>query len=77
MAGGAERLPRPDELADPAARVVCLARFAHHELMAVELFAWALLTWPELPRPMQRGMLAILAEEEGLDEDDLERLGLA
>ena len=48
LVGGAERLPRPAHLGDPAARARCLARFAHHELMAVELFAWALLRWPGL-----------------------------
>jgi uncharacterized ferritin-like protein (DUF455 family) len=57
-------LPRPRELADRDARARCLARFAHHELMAVELFAWALLRWPELPQPMRLGMLAILGEEQ-------------
>ena len=49
MQGGSPRLPRPGELRDPKARIHCLARFAHHELMAVELFAWALLRWPDLP----------------------------
>ena len=57
-------LPRPHQLADRDARARCLARFAHHELMAVELFAWALLRWPDLPDPMRRGLLAILAEEQ-------------
>ncbi len=64
MRGGAARLPRPAELRDPAARALCLARFAHHELMAVELFAWALLRWPELPGELRRGMLAALADEQ-------------
>ena len=47
MRSGVEALPRPGALTSPQARAVCLARFAHHELMAVELFAWALLRWPE------------------------------
>jgi len=65
MAGGAAaRLPRPGELADPALRAVCLARFAHHELMAVELFAWALLRWPEVPAGLRSGWLAALADEQ-------------
>ena len=57
-------LPRPHQLADRDARARCLARFAHHELMAVELFAWALLRWPDLPDAMRRGLLAILTEEQ-------------
>jgi len=61
---GAERLPRPHELGSREARASCLARFANHELMAVELFAWALLRWPELPAALRRGFLAVLAEEQ-------------
>ena len=64
MRGNVERLPRPGELGDPSARARCLARFAHHELMAVEMFAWALLRWPDLPASIQRGLLGILAEEQ-------------
>ncbi len=61
---GAGPLPRPGELTSRAARARCLARFANHELMAVELFAWALLRWPELPAELRRGFLAVLAEEQ-------------
>ncbi len=64
MRGGGDRLPRPGELVDAASRRICLARFAHHELMAVEYFAWALLRWPDLPTPLRRGWLAALADEQ-------------
>jgi uncharacterized ferritin-like protein (DUF455 family) len=64
MAGGASRLPRPGQLISPEARALCLARFAHHELMAAELFAWALLRWPELPAALRRGWLGVLEEEQ-------------
>lgn len=64
MHGGGDKLPRPGELADPVNRQLCLARFAHHELMAVEYFAWALLRWPELPPPLQRGLLSALVDEQ-------------
>lgn len=64
LSSGAERLPRPRALANPASRAACLARFAHHELMAVELFAWALLRWPELPAALRAGWLAVLADEQ-------------
>lgn len=59
-----EPLPRPGQLADPAARATCLARFAHHELQAVELFAWALLRWPDLPAGLRRGWLSVLEDEQ-------------
>ena len=64
MRGGGDRLPRPGELRDVASRRTCLARFAHHELMAVEYFAWALLRWPDLPAPLRRGWLSALADEQ-------------
>ena len=64
MKSGAGRLPSPRDLHDPAARAICLARFAHHELMAVELFAWALLRWPEMPTELRRGLLQVLGEEQ-------------
>ena len=64
MSGGSNRLPRPGQLAEPAERILCLSRFAHHELMAVELFAWALLRWPDLPPLLRRGLLSALADEQ-------------
>ncbi len=64
MAGGSDRLPRPGQLRDPNHRIRCLTRFAHHELMAVELFAWALLRWPALPDGLRRGLLSALLDEQ-------------
>jgi uncharacterized ferritin-like protein (DUF455 family) len=64
MHAGVEPLPRPGELASREARARCLARFANHELMAVEFFAWALLRWPNLPAELRRGFVAVLAEEQ-------------
>jgi uncharacterized ferritin-like protein (DUF455 family) len=64
MVEGAEKLPRLGELSSPAARAVTISRFAHHELMAVELFAWALLRFPTAPLSLRRGFVAALAEEQ-------------
>jgi uncharacterized ferritin-like protein (DUF455 family) len=74
MRSGVAPLPRPGALTSPEARAVCLARFAHHELMAVELFAWALLRWPELPAELRRGFLEVLADEQSHCRLYLERL---
>lgn len=74
LRAGAGRVPRPHELRDPAARARCLARFAHHELQAAELFAWALLRWPALPGGLRRGMLRALADEQRHCRLYLERL---
>jgi uncharacterized ferritin-like protein (DUF455 family) len=59
-----DRLPKLHALTEPGARVACLSRFAHHELMAVELFAWALLAFPELPSALRLGMITALADEQ-------------
>jgi uncharacterized ferritin-like protein (DUF455 family) len=74
MSGGADRLPRPGQLREAPQRIRCLARFAHHELMAVEYFAWALLRWPELPKPLRRAWLAALVDEQRHCRLYLERL---
>ncbi len=60
----ADSLPKLHELKDPEARAICLERFAHHELQAIELFAWALLAYPELPPEARRGMAAALVDEQ-------------
>ncbi len=64
MGAGAAPLPRPEALGDAAARAMALARFAHHELQAAELFAAALLRWPELPAPLTRALAGILEDEQ-------------
>jgi uncharacterized ferritin-like protein (DUF455 family) len=64
MGAGAEALPRPDALGEGAARASALARFAHHELQAVELFAASLLRWPELSESFARALAGILADEQ-------------
>jgi len=74
MSSGSARLPRLNELGDRAARRVCLERFAHHELMAVELFAWALVTWPDLPPELRLRYVQVLEEEQRHLRLYLERL---
>lgn len=64
LRSGAGRLPKLSELGKEEAKGVTLARFAHHELMAIELFAWALLRWPEMPSALRRGFLHTLKEEQ-------------
>lgn len=61
--------PRPAGLRDPAARSRILHTFVHHELQAAELFAWAVLAFPETPREFRAGLVRLCGEE-------LEHLGL-
>ena len=74
MASGAARLPKLHQLEPVEARISCLARFAHHELQAVELFAWILLGLPDMPRQLQRALLVTLGEEQLHCELYLERI---
>jgi uncharacterized ferritin-like protein (DUF455 family) len=64
MHEGGERLPPLNQLRDPSARAQCIARFANHELMATELFAWALLAFPSAPPALRRGFIGALADEQ-------------
>lgn len=63
--GGNDQLPKVSKiLSSASARVECLQKFAHHELTAVELFAWALLRFPCAPLGLRLGLLRTLAEEQ-------------
>ena len=69
-----DRLPSLDQLSQPAARIACLSRFAHHELQAIELFAWAILRFPTLPAALRRGFLLVMEEEQAHLQLYLDRL---
>jgi len=63
-AGGEVRVPPASAWKDVAQRVRVLHALANHELQAAELFAWALLAFPDAPDAMRRGWLFILADEQ-------------
>ena len=59
-------------------RVECLHRFAGHELLAVEIMAYALLKFPDAPKHFRKGLANTLKEEQEhvrLYIAQLERLG--
>ncbi len=58
------RVPPAAGMRDPAQRARILHALANHELQAVELFAWALLAFPDAPRLFRRGLCAILGDEQ-------------
>lgn len=62
--GRRARVPSAEGMADPAQRGRILHAAANHELQAIELFAWALLAFPDAPARWRRGLLCILAEEQ-------------
>jgi uncharacterized ferritin-like protein (DUF455 family) len=58
------KVPPLAGMRDPAQRARILHALANHELQAIELFAWALLAFPEAPPAFRRGLVAILADEQ-------------
>ncbi len=46
-------------------RAICLHRFAGHELLAVEIMAYALIAFPDAPKAFRKGVAHTLKEEQG------------
>lgn len=61
---GRVKVPPLEGMADPAQRGRIVHALANHELQAAELFAWALLAFPEAPRELRRGLLGVLRDEQ-------------
>ncbi len=64
VAGDEARVPSIDGMADPAQRPRILHALANHELQAAELFAWALLAFPDAPAEFRAGLVRLAAEEQ-------------
>ena len=60
-----EKLPSFRDHHDADKRAICLHRFAGHELLAVEIMAYALLAFPEAPPHFRKGVAHTLKEEQG------------
>ena len=72
------RMPRDGAMSDARMRRRALHAFANHELMALELMAWALLAFPEAPPPFRLGVARLLADEQrhlGMYLERIEALG--
>jgi uncharacterized ferritin-like protein (DUF455 family) len=57
-------VPSLEGMHDPAQRRRILHALANHELQAAELFAWALLAFPDAPPEFRRGLVRILLDEQ-------------
>ncbi len=58
------KVPPVAGMSDAHQRGRILHALANHELQAAELFAWALLAYPEAPSAFRRGLAAIAADEQ-------------
>ncbi len=69
-----EKLPPFHQHRSADKRAVCLHRFAGHELLAVEIMAYALLAFPDAPKHFRKGVANTLREEQGHVRLYIERL---
>ena len=56
--------PTVRKLEDPLMRGRALLTFANHELLAIEMMAYALLRFPEAPEPFRRDLCATIRDEQ-------------
>lgn len=66
--------PNESDLADPRARGRLLHAFANHELLALELFALALLRFPDAPSGFRAGVAHVMRDEQAHLGAYLERM---
>ncbi len=58
------KIPRLEHLHLPINRGIALHHFANHELMATEIFAWALLKFQSIPDKSRQDLFSSLREEQ-------------
>ncbi|EMO71771.1 DUF455 family protein [Leptospira santarosai] len=58
------KIPRLEQLSNEENRFITLHHFANHELMAIELFAWAILKFQNVSSSVRFGLYRTLLEEQ-------------
>lgn len=59
-----KRIPDPKAFEQKEMRIRALHAFANHELMALEMMAWALLAFPEADKTFRKGLANVLIDEQ-------------
>lgn len=70
---GAPTMPAFGAWIDPEKRGLVHHILANHELQALEVMGWVLLTFPDAPREFRCGLLAIIADEQRHTRMHIER----
>lgn len=76
----APAMPHPETFGDPRRRAIAHHIMANHELQALEVMAWVLLTFPEAPTEFRLGMARVMEDEQRHTRMHMERgatLGIA
>lgn len=74
-----QKLPPFGEHHNLEKRNACLHRFAGHELLAVEMLAYAVLAWPDAPKAYRKSLIHHIKEEQDhvrLYCDELKKRGI-
>lgn len=58
------KMPRVEHLNSEENRILSLHHFANHELMAVEIFAWAILKFQNAPSSVRKSLYKTILEEQ-------------
>ena len=72
----APKMPLPGALENPAKRAIAHHIMANHELQALEVMAWTLLTFPDAPAGFRRGMVDVMADEQRHTRMHIERAAM-
>lgn len=72
----APKMPLPGAFKNPAKRAIAHHIMANHELQALEVMAWTLLTFPDAPAEFRRGMVDVMADEQRHTRMHIERAAM-
>lgn len=69
----APSMPHPETFSEPRRRAIAHHIMANHELQALEVMAWVLLTFPDAPTEFRLGMARVMEDEQRHTRMHMER----